>query len=502
MNRDILKNGVVVLVSYLYVLLFVYAAVSKLLDYENFQVQLGQSPLLSAFAGYVAWLVPAVELLISLLLVIPRFRKIGLLASYILMIMFTAYIYIILNYSSFIPCSCGGVLEKMSWNEHLIFNVVFVLFAGLGYFLLPIAKGIDTTFSFLTSKTVVLFLGGSLGILTVVIGYQFSEDIIHHHNNFVRRFPQHYATPVDKIDLGFNSYYFAGYGDGTIYLGNYTTPLQILEIDENLKNKQEHRIELNDLTLPFNRPQVSVNPPHFYFYEGAVPYVFSGMIYDWKAMLRLNSGTYFTMVEPVDANKLVVRFVEQKSVESVIGTVTLQDTIRHYGKGILEKQFDGIFDTDGLLSYNKDLGKLIYVYYYRNEFIVFDEDLVVESRGNTIDTTTQATLELSEIKSKNIVTYTKPPLTVNRIIASSGERLYVNSTLPGQFEDLKVWKIASIIDMYDLRDNSYLSSFYLYDESGKKVKSFIVSGSYLFALVDTKLVKYKLKGDIRIKRKR
>jgi hypothetical protein len=56
--------------------------------------------------------------------------------------------------------------------------------------------------------------------------------------------------------------------------------------------------------------------------------------------------------------------------------------------------------------------------------------------------------------------------------------------------------------MYDLRDNSYLSSFYLYDESGKKVKSFIVSGSHLYALVDTKLVKYKLKGDVKIQRKK
>lgn len=251
MISDKIKNSFVLVVSYLYILLFVYAAVSKLLDFENFQVQLGQSPLLSAFAGYVAWIVPMVELLIAVLLVIPVYRKIGLLAGYVLMVMFTAYIYIILHYSSFIPCSCGGVLEKMSWNEHLIFNVVFVLLAGLGYFLIPKVHHIDTPFSFLTSKIVMLFLGGGLGILMVVIGYQFSEDIIHHHNNFVRRFPQHYATPVDKIDLKFNSYYFAGYGDGKIYLGNYTTPLQVLEIGENLSIKATHRIELDDLTLPF-----------------------------------------------------------------------------------------------------------------------------------------------------------------------------------------------------------------------------------------------------------
>ncbi|WP_232424356.1 MauE/DoxX family redox-associated membrane protein [Flavobacterium sp. WG21] len=106
-------------ISFLYVVLFVYAAVSKLLDFENFRVQLGQSPLLSAFAGVIAWIVPALELFIALLIVSKRWRIIGLFGALGLMIMFTAYIFIILNYSSFVPCSCGGILEKLGWTEHL-----------------------------------------------------------------------------------------------------------------------------------------------------------------------------------------------------------------------------------------------------------------------------------------------------------------------------------------------------------------------------------------------
>lgn len=500
MISDKIKNSFVLIVSYLYVLLFAYAAVSKLLDYENFQLQLGQSPLLSAFAGYVVWLVPAVEILISLLLVIPRFRKIGLLAGYILMVMFTAYIYIILNYSSFIPCSCGGVLEKMSWNEHLIFNVVFVVLAGLGYFLIPIAKGIDTTFSFFTSKTVVLFLGGSLGIMTVIIGYQFSEDIIHHHNNFVRRFPQHFATPVDKIDLKYNSYYFAGYDDGEIYLGNYSTPLQILEIGEDFSVKTNHRIELDDLTLQFFSPKVIVNPPNFYVFEGSVPYLFSGHLTDWRGKLRFKSGNYFSQVIAIDEHLLAARFIEQPSGESVVGTINLRDTSQKMEKSILEKQFDGIFDTDGKLDYNTSLQKIIYVYSYRNQYSITTPDLKEISRGSTIDTTTQAKVQLVTIENKNKVTYSKPPKVVNKNIATDGNMLYINSTLPGQYEDLEIWKIASIIDIYNLNDKSYVSSFYIYHEAGKKMKSFIVSDTILYALVDTKLVKYKLKKDYRIKR--
>ena len=43
--------------------------------------------------------------------------------------MFTVYIILILYFSDFVPCSCGGVLENLSWKEHVVFNVLFIMFA-------------------------------------------------------------------------------------------------------------------------------------------------------------------------------------------------------------------------------------------------------------------------------------------------------------------------------------------------------------------------------------
>ncbi len=126
------KGTIVETISLLFVLLFVYAAVSKLLDFENFRVQLGQSPLLTAFAHWVAWAVPGLEIGIAIMLCTPRLRLWGLYAAFSLMVMFTAYIIAILQFSEKIPCSCGGVLESMGWTEHLIFNVVFILLGFTG----------------------------------------------------------------------------------------------------------------------------------------------------------------------------------------------------------------------------------------------------------------------------------------------------------------------------------------------------------------------------------
>ena len=129
---------IVEIISFLLIFLFVYAAFSKVLDFQKFRVQLGQSPLLTAFAGWIAWIIPSVEILISLMLAIASWRLAGLYASFSLMVMFTAYIIAITRFSEYVPCSCGGVLQNMSWNQHLFFNIGFVLIALAGILLHPL----------------------------------------------------------------------------------------------------------------------------------------------------------------------------------------------------------------------------------------------------------------------------------------------------------------------------------------------------------------------------
>lgn len=119
----------------LFIFLFVYAAVSKLLDVEKFRVQLGQSPMITAFASWVAIGIPSIEIMIAFVLPIPSLRLFGLFASFTLMVMFTAYIVAITEFAEYVPCSCGGVLQKLGWTEHLLFNAGFTILAVAGILL-------------------------------------------------------------------------------------------------------------------------------------------------------------------------------------------------------------------------------------------------------------------------------------------------------------------------------------------------------------------------------
>ncbi|MNL56096.1 hypothetical protein D3C87_1795620 [compost metagenome] len=91
--------------------------------------------MLSNYAGLLAWMVPLVEIVIAVLLVFESLRLRGLFASFSLMTMFSTYIFIILNYAETIPCNCGGVLEKLKWPEHMVFNIVFVVLGIIGIWL-------------------------------------------------------------------------------------------------------------------------------------------------------------------------------------------------------------------------------------------------------------------------------------------------------------------------------------------------------------------------------
>jgi uncharacterized membrane protein YphA (DoxX/SURF4 family) len=493
------QNKVVTIICYLYMLLFTYAAFSKLLDFVNFKVQLGQSPLLSSFVEYISWAVPVTELVIVVLLAIRRFRLIGLFASFSLMVMFTTYIFIVLNFSSFVPCSCGGILENMSWTQHLVFNIVFVILAAAG--ILILRGGVSEERRILKPAVLanIFFISTFCSIGLIVGLFLMSENITHYSNKFIRRFPHFPAVKTHDTNLQFNSFYIAGTDTDKVYLGSSTAQLLVTVFDSTLQNKKEYHIELDRKDLPFRAVTLRVEPPYFYVYDGTVPCVFRGNIRDWKARLIKTGSEYFTLAEPIDSTTMIIRTQKRGSAESIIGRMNLQDSSQTIlNPKILEKQIDGLFDTDGHLVYSKELKRFVYLYAYRNQFTVADRNLAIDYRGSTIDTISRAKLEIINIDNHGVKKLAKPALIVNKGSSVFNNLLFVNSGIPGRYESEKMWKQASIIDLYSIPENSYLLSFYIYNEDDKKVKNFVVRDNLMYALIGNRLVSYKFRTSISI----
>jgi len=120
------KKLSVEIIALLFVILFLYTGISKLMDFDVFREQLDDSPIVGFAAPLVAWGLPVTEFIVSLLLFIPRYRMWGLYAAFVLMILFTAYVGILLSINTELPCSCGGIMEALSWPAHLIVNIALI----------------------------------------------------------------------------------------------------------------------------------------------------------------------------------------------------------------------------------------------------------------------------------------------------------------------------------------------------------------------------------------
>ncbi|HTD93130.1 MAG TPA: MauE/DoxX family redox-associated membrane protein [Chitinophagaceae bacterium] len=118
---------------FLLVLLFVYTAIGKLSDHGAFYSSLIGSPITREFAGLLRWAVPALELSIAILLLVPGLKRAGLLASFILLTSFTIYVGCMILFVDHPPCSCGGVINGLSWPQHLWFNLFFTLLSAAAY---------------------------------------------------------------------------------------------------------------------------------------------------------------------------------------------------------------------------------------------------------------------------------------------------------------------------------------------------------------------------------
>jgi|ERR1700722_6830902 len=126
--KKTIKSLFPLIASGLIIFLFLYASLSKLFDFKTFVGEINNQPLPNSWTPFLSVAIPGCELLICGLLLFDRSRLLGLWISLVFMSLFAGYAAAILLHGfSYIPCSCGGVIEKLTWPQHLILNLFYVL---------------------------------------------------------------------------------------------------------------------------------------------------------------------------------------------------------------------------------------------------------------------------------------------------------------------------------------------------------------------------------------
>lgn len=116
------------------ILLWVYAATAKLLEFDQFKIQMSQVDFLKPMADILVWFIPLLEYFLGALLLVSKTRRLALMGSAVLMSVFTVYIAGMISFSPELPCSCGGIINNLNWQQHLLFNIGFTALAISGVY--------------------------------------------------------------------------------------------------------------------------------------------------------------------------------------------------------------------------------------------------------------------------------------------------------------------------------------------------------------------------------
>jgi uncharacterized membrane protein YphA (DoxX/SURF4 family) len=115
-------------------LLFAYTGIVKFYDWQASKLAMYNQVIPDWSKDLLLYGIPAIELVLSGLLLVPKFRRIGFIASTLLMGIFTAYVaWVWFGLAGRVPCSCGGIISSLSWGQHLILNLVFLGIAAVGW---------------------------------------------------------------------------------------------------------------------------------------------------------------------------------------------------------------------------------------------------------------------------------------------------------------------------------------------------------------------------------
>jgi putative oxidoreductase len=115
-------------ISALLILLYVYTAVSKWMDFDQFKAQMYGQALPVWLAHLLIFTLPATEIFTAILLLFNRTQLAGYYLSAVLLLIFTGYVaLVVFHFFDRVPCACGGVIRALGWELHLLFNVFFLL---------------------------------------------------------------------------------------------------------------------------------------------------------------------------------------------------------------------------------------------------------------------------------------------------------------------------------------------------------------------------------------
>lgn len=155
-----LRHIIAYSISIFLIIFWLFVGLEKAWSWQNFRISLQQQPLPDWSIGIIFWLIPLVEILTGILLAFRnnKLRRLGYSGSILLLSAFTIFIGLgVAGVYEKRPCTCSSIFNEMSWEWHLVVNIILLSVSILGLLMLrpPLISSGDSE---RYSKSVRLFI--------------------------------------------------------------------------------------------------------------------------------------------------------------------------------------------------------------------------------------------------------------------------------------------------------------------------------------------------------
>lgn len=130
-------HPVIIFISGILIILWMYAAVSKLTNLNQFSHALMTQVFPKWVGKILLYVLPLTELILVGLLIYSRTRLFGMYASLFLLFAFTLYVGgAVFHIYDRHPCACGGLFNRLGWHKHFKLNIMLTIVALAGVILM------------------------------------------------------------------------------------------------------------------------------------------------------------------------------------------------------------------------------------------------------------------------------------------------------------------------------------------------------------------------------
>ena len=350
-------------------------------------------------------------------------------------------------------------------------------------------------FTFSRSKLITLGCCTLLSITSIVALYELSDVPNKKKNGFRREYRNNpFLSPMYSKALNLGGYYISGLSNSYIYLSNYSDPLILMRYDYELNFISSHNIGKSDSARQ-EAVTVKVDSPYIYVINRETSEIHLYSLFGKShPKLGFHNSLHpkFTAASPLSPTTFIVRAIDTQLNQYVLAKIATENQEVKFSYDALQKQIDGFLDIDGQLLYEADSNCVIYVYYYRNQFICLDSNLNVVYKANSIDTNRFSKLGVKKINSSKFTAISSPQIFINAASYIANGKLFIKSDMMADNEDRRLFGKGFVIDEYDLKDGRYIHSFYLSRMGKRKFDDFQILGNRLIAIQEDYLVEYDL----------